>query len=169
LTQFVCKYSPEELRKYLIKYVVKQRIELIVYNKIVSKKDFPSIDDIVQAYGKKFGYQIQVNPPKAANLLGLSQQVPAKNIYLTDGPNRSLTLNGQTVILKHVCPRKLLGIGTKAGLIVQALYAFGAKSIDKLLTAKLKALIDQDDKKKLQEYLVFMPGWMQKIMDTLLK
>ena len=73
------------------------------------------------------------------------------------------------MILKHVCPRKLLGIGTKAGLIVQALYAFGAKSIDKLLTAKLKALIDQDDKKKLQEYLVFMPGWMQKIMDTLLK
>jgi len=129
----------------------------------------PSIDDIVQAYGKKFGYQIQVHPLKAANLLGLSQQVPAKNIYLTDGPNRSLILNGQTVILKHVCPRKLLGIGTKAGLIIQALYAFGVKNIDKLLITKLKALIDQDDKQSLQEYLAFMPGWMQKIMDTLLK
>lgn len=48
--KFVCKYSPEELRKYLIKYVAKQRIEIIVYDKIVSKKDFPSIDDIVKNF-----------------------------------------------------------------------------------------------------------------------
>ena len=128
----------------------------------------PSVEDMVQAYGRKFGYQLQVHPLKAANLLGLSQQVPAKNIYLTDGPNRSLTLNGQVVTLKHVCPRKLLGIGTKAGLIIQALYAFGGKNIDKPLMSKLKALIDKDDQQKLQEYLAFLPGWMQKVMSVLL-
>ena len=48
--KLVCKYSPEELRKYLIKYIAKQRIEIIVYDKIVSKKDFPSIDDIVKNF-----------------------------------------------------------------------------------------------------------------------
>ena len=127
----------------------------------------PSLDDIVQAYGQKFGYKIQVHPIKAANLLGLSQQVPAKSIYLTDGPSRSLTLGGQTVILKHVCPRKLLGIGTKVGLIIQALYSFGAKSMDTSLTNKLKVLIDKDDRKKLQDFLGLMPGWMQKVIITL--
>lgn len=127
----------------------------------------PSLDDIVQAYGHKFGYKIQVHPVKAANLLGLSQQVPAKNIYLTDGPNRLLTLGGQTVTLKHVCPRKLIGIGTKVGLIIQALYSFGAKSIDKSLTTKLKVLIDKDDGQKLHDFLGLMPGWMQKVIITL--
>ena len=127
----------------------------------------PSLDDIVQAYGHKFGYQIQVHPLKAGNLLGLTQQVPAKNIYLTDGPNRSLVLGDQDVILKHVCPRKLLGVGTKAGLIVQALYSFGAKGIDQALINKLKMLIDKDDCQKLQDWLGLMPGWMQKVISML--
>ena len=127
----------------------------------------PSLDDIVQAYGHKFGYQIQVHPLRAANMLGLSQQVPAKNIYLTDGPNRNLTLGGQDVILKHACPRKLLGIGTKASLIVQALYSFGVKGIDQALINKLKMLIDKDDGQKLQDWLGLMPGWMQKVVNML--
>ena len=127
----------------------------------------PSLDDIVQAYGHKFGYQIQVHPLKAANLLGLTQQVPAKSIYLTDGPNRSLVLGDQDVILKHVCPRKLLGIGTRAGLIVQALYSFGVKGIDQALINKLKMLIDKDDYQKLQNWLSLMPGWMQKVISML--
>jgi len=129
----------------------------------------PSLDDSVQAYGHKFGYQIQVHPLKAANLLGLSQQVPAKSIYLTDGPNRSLVLGGQDVILKHVCPRKLLGIGTKAGLIVQALYSFGARGINQPLINKLKVLIDKNDCQKLQNWLNLMPGWMQKVVTALIE
>lgn len=128
----------------------------------------PSLDDIVQAYGHKFGYQIQVHPLKAANLLGLTQQVSAKNTYLTDGPNRSFVLGDQVVILKHVCPRKLLGVGTKAGLIVQALYSFGAKSIDQTLINKLKMFIDKDDYQKLQDWLGLMPGWMQKVISRVM-
>src|SRR6478752_1966287 len=69
----------------------------------------PSVDDLVRAYAHKFGYQIQIPPAKAANLLGLSLQVPAQHIYLTDGPSRSLDFGGTPVTLKHVCPRKLLG------------------------------------------------------------
>ena len=99
----------------------------------------PSLDDIVQAYTQKFGYQIQVPPAKAANLLGLSQQVATKHVYLTDGPNRSLVLNNTPVTLKHVCPRKLLGIGTKAGLILQSLYYFGAQGFDNTLALKIKS------------------------------
>ncbi len=128
----------------------------------------PSLDDIVQAYGHKFGYKIQVHPLKAANLLGLSQQVPAKNIYLTDGPNRSLILGGQPVTLKRVCPRKLIGIGTKPGLIIQALYSFNAKGIDQSLINRLKILIDKDDVRKLQDYLGLVPGWMQKVITMLI-
>jgi len=128
----------------------------------------PSLDDIIQAYGHKFGYQIQVHPLSAANMLGLSQQVPAKNIYLTDGPNRNLTLGGQNIILKHVCPRKLLGIGTKVGLVVQALYSFGPKGIDQSLINKIKMIVDQEDCQKLQGWLSLMPSWMQKAVNMLI-
>lgn len=128
----------------------------------------PSLDEIVQAYARKFGYSIQVHPAKAANLLGLSQHVTAKNIYLTDGPTRSLVLGGQDIILKHVCPRKLLGIGTKAGLIVQALYACRSKDIDSITVKKIKELMKQDDVHQLMNWMPLLPGWMQRTIKVMI-
>lgn len=124
----------------------------------------PHIDKIVQAYAQKFGYKIQVSPAKAANLLGLSLQVPAQQIYLTDGPPHALILGGGQVIFKHVSPRKLLGIGTKAGLMIQALYYYGRKGIDPALASKIKDLLDDKDRKHLRRWLDLMPLWMQTIL-----
>ena len=76
-------------------------------------------------------------------------------------------MGGQPVTLKRVCPRKLIGIGTKPGLIIQALYSFDAKRIDQSLTNRLKIFIDKDDARKLQGYLGLMPGWMQKVINML--
>lgn len=128
----------------------------------------PSLDDMVQAYARKFGYNVHIHPAKAANLLGLSQQVPAQNIYLTDAPSRSLVLGGQKVFFQHVCPRKLLGIGTKAGLIVQALYALRSQVADPTFIEKIKRLISAEDALHLKNWLHLMPGWMKNIMTKLL-
>ncbi len=124
----------------------------------------PRIDDIVQIYAKKHGYQIQVSPAKAANLLGLSQQVPSQYFYITNGPSRKLRFNGIQVVLNHVCPKKLLGIGTKAGLIIQALYNFGKDKINDDILKKIKAIMDNEDKENLKSWLSFVPHWMQKEM-----
>ncbi|WP_085784425.1 DUF6088 family protein [Candidatus Nucleicultrix amoebiphila] len=124
----------------------------------------PNIDDIVRSYAHKFGYKVQVSPAKAANLLGLSLQVPAQHIYLTDGPNRSLTLGSVPVTFKHVCPRKLLGLDIKAGLVIQALYYYGNKGITDAVASKIKAILDNRDKKQLKSWLGLLPVWMQSIL-----
>lgn len=124
----------------------------------------PSVDDMVQAYAHKFGYRIQISPAKAANLLGLSQQVPAKHIYITDGPHRSIVLGGVKITLKHVCPKKLIGINTKAGMVVQSLYYFGHKGTTDQLIAKIRKILDNKDTKLLRSWLGFMPGWMKYIV-----
>jgi len=124
----------------------------------------PSVDGMVQAYAHKFSYHIQISPAKAANILGLSQHVPAKHIYLTDGPNRSIVLGGVKITLKHVCPKKLIGINTKAGMVVQALYCFGNKGITDQIIAKIRRMLDNKDTKLLASWLGLMPGWMQAIV-----
>ncbi|WP_371395580.1 DUF6088 family protein [Fretibacter rubidus] len=49
----------------------------------------PKPDDVAQAVACKGGQVLSVSPAKAANLLGLTTQVPAKLVYLTNGPTRS--------------------------------------------------------------------------------
>lgn len=107
-----------------------------VKNPIVEDRP-PDIDKVVQAYAQKFGYKIQLSPAKAANLLGVSLQVPAQQVYLTDGPTHSLVLRGMLVTFKHVSPKKLIGIGTKTGLILQAFYYYGQKGINDSIVSKI--------------------------------
>jgi len=122
------------------------------------------IDDIVQVYAKKHGYQVQVSPAKAANLLGLSQQVPSKYFYITNAPSRKLEVNGIEVNLTHVCPKKLVGVGTKAGLIIQALYSFGKDRVNDETIDKLKNMVDSTDIKNLKTWMDLTPYWMQSVI-----
>src|SRR5689334_7276126 len=46
----------------------------------------PSVDDVAKAYAQKNGAQIQAAGAYAVNLIGLSEQVPGKVVFLTDGP-----------------------------------------------------------------------------------
>lgn len=124
----------------------------------------PSVDEMVPAYAQKFDYLIQVSPAKAANVLGLTQLVPAKHIYLTDAQSTTLMLGGNKIILRQVCPKRLIGINTKAGLILQALYYFGNANLTNKTIIKIKSLLDDNDKNLLNEWLTFMPSWMRDIV-----
>jgi hypothetical protein len=128
----------------------------------------PDSDQIARSYAKKFGYQIQVNPAKSANLLGLSNQVPAQIVYLTDGPTKSISAIGVPIHFHHVCAKKLKGSGTKSALIVQALYYFGQNKITGSLIQKIQLLLSDQDQADLQALLPFCPSWMQKVISRIL-
>lgn len=81
----------------------------------------PNADAIAKAVADSSGYKLQVSPARAANLLGLSTQVPAKLVYLTDGSSRQLKVGNQVLQLRHASRRTLLGAGRPAGIAYQAL------------------------------------------------
>nr|QEG97822.1 hypothetical protein AgrTiKerr27_00092 [Agrobacterium tumefaciens] len=49
----------------------------------------PRPDDVAKALARETGSQVQIAGARAANALGLSTQVPAHSIYLTDGGRRA--------------------------------------------------------------------------------
>jgi hypothetical protein len=73
-------------------------------------------------------------------------------------------LGGVKITLKYVCPKKLIGINTKAGMVVQSLYYFGSKGITDQIIAKIRVMLDNKDTKLLASWLGLMPGWMQAIV-----
>ena len=61
----------------------------------------PDIDKVAKALArKKIRIRLQPAGAYAANVLGLSEQVPAKVVFLTDGPSRIVKIGRQEIQLR---------------------------------------------------------------------
>jgi hypothetical protein len=120
----------------------------------------PAPDDVAQALARETGSQVQIAGARAANALGLSTQVPAKSIYLTDGPSRRVVLGKRVVDLRLASPKHLIAPGSPAGTVVQALRHVGpvrAADVAQVAARRLSA----NDKKTLASTAVQAPAWMR--------
>jgi len=107
----------------------------------LGKSVAPDINQVAHALARKFGWRIQPDGATAQNLLGLSTQVPAHVLYLSDGPTRSYKV-GQTTILFRTH-------GTQGGgfklpesrLVVQALKAYGEGHITPRIISSIRKTI----------------------------
>lgn len=76
----------------VIRRVIRGVYDYPRYSELLKKTVAPDIDQIANALARKFGWRIQPDGATAQNLLGLSTQVPARSVYLSDGPDRSYTV-----------------------------------------------------------------------------
>jgi hypothetical protein len=124
----------------------------------------PDPTAVVEALMKGTGAQWQFSGPYAANRLGLSEQVPAKILVLTDGTPRRVALGKLTLIFRHVAPRSLLGAGRPAGLVIQALRHLRKTGLSPADVARLRQRLDAATKADLAALAPSLPAWMQPII-----
>jgi predicted transcriptional regulator of viral defense system len=121
----------------------------------------PDIMATVRALVEGSHAQWQFTGAYAANALGLSDQVPAKVIILTDGVPRRVALGKLMLVFRHASPRNLLGAGRGSGLVIQALrYLKGSPDMPKHI-ANLKRNLDTNTKKDLARLVPKLPRWMR--------
>src|SRR5580692_10942164 len=85
----------------------------------------PDLDEIAEALARQTGSRVVPSGAVAANRLGLSTQVPAKPVYLTDGRSRQVHVGNVVFEVKHVPPKELpVGCRTSA-MVFQALRHLG--------------------------------------------
>lgn len=97
----------------------------------------------------------------AANLLGLSEQVPAKIVFLTDGPSRTVPVGNQEIRLKQTTPRNMGVAGRTSGLVIQALRHLGKLHVDDSMIQTLQRKLSAEDKKQLLADIGYAPGWVR--------
>jgi len=59
----------------------------------------------------------------ALNLLGLSEQVPAKIVFLTEAESRKLKIGLMEIELRRTTPKNMASAGRLSGLVIQAFRA----------------------------------------------
>jgi hypothetical protein len=127
----------------------------------------PSIDQVAKAVAGKSGTRLQPTGAYAANLLGLSDQVPAKVVFLTDGRSKRIQLGTLTIALKQTSPRIMATAGTISGSIIQALRYLGKDHVTEETVKRLDRRLSPDDRTQLLKDLAYAPAWIALIMRKL--
>ncbi len=127
----------------------------------------PNVDDIVRAVLKDQGYKTQVSEAMAANMLGISTQVPAQTVYYTDATSRVIHIGKLTITFNHATSKGLLGAGTLAGIVIQALRYLGADRVTDIVLKKIAKVLDDKSIKDLQRLKSQAFAWMQTYIDRL--
>jgi hypothetical protein len=128
----------------------------------------PTPDAITQALARNHKMQVQVAGAQAANLLGLSEQVPARIVYLTDGATGQMQVDNQTIELRHAAPRSMRTAGRISGTVIQAMRHLGKTQVTPEVISHLREALSKQDKQTLQQDLLLAPGWMRPLLSSVL-
>ena len=104
----------------------------------------------------------------SANRLGLTNAVPSKATYVTDGASRTLRIDGRTIQLRHAGPKVMSWAGRSAAPVVLALRWLGPHSVgDERVSRTLKRMLPKDVKRDLARHCASLPGWAAVIVRSL--
>jgi len=135
-------------------------------SKLLDTEMGPDLDQVAAALARKSGWRIQPSENTALNLLGLSTQVPAQSVYLSDGPSKSYEIGKQELIFKKRTLKESVFKHKESELVVQALKALGKERIDKAILEKLAKQWTPSKWKKILRDTKTAPAW---VSDYILK
>ena len=119
-----------------------------------------ALDAAIAALARRDGVRIMPDGLVAANHLGLTNAVPAKASYVTDGHSRTLKIDGRTVRFRHAGPSVMQWAGRPAAPVVQALRWLGPRAAaDREIVSSLKHHLPDNVKFDLLRNSRDLPGW----------
>ena len=127
----------------------------------------PSAETIAKALAGRDKTRLQSSGAQAANMLGLSDQVPAKAVFLTDGTSRTVRIGTMTIQLRKTTPKNMATAGRLSGLLIQAFKTLGCEHVTKERVDHLKRILPLEKRRTLLDDLGFAPAWMRSIFTEL--
>jgi Family of unknown function (DUF6088) len=127
----------------------------------------PSAETIARALAGRDRTRLQPAGAYAANALGLSEQVPAKAVFLTDGPARMVKIGPMTIQLRRTTARNMAAAGRLSGLLIQALRELGKDHVTPQRREHLKRTLPAEQRRELLKDLSLAPTWMHPIFREL--
>ena len=125
---------------------------------------WPSVDAIVKAVAGKDRIRTQPTGVYAANLLGLSEQVPAQVVFLTDGISRTVQAGPMKLQFKRTTPRQMAAAGRLSGLLIQAFKSLGKPHISPARVRHLREALPAHEREKVLRDLALAPAWMRPLL-----
>jgi len=101
--------------------------------------------------------------------LGLSTQVPALSVYLSDGPSKTYEIGKQQLVFKKRTLKESVFKHKESELVVQALKALGKERSDKEILQKLANTWTPNKWKKILRDTKTAPAWVSGMIRNISK
>ena len=118
------------------------------------------LDAAIAALARRDGVRIMPDGLAAANQLGLTNALPAKASYVTDGSSRTVKIDGRTVRFRHAGPSVMQWADKLSAPVVQALRWLGPEAAaDAQVVSILSRRLPDVVKRDLFQNSRHLPGW----------
>ena len=135
------------------------------YSALLKKNVPPYSDDIAKAIARNYGWTIIPCGDTALNILGLSAQVPAVWLYVSDGPYKKYNAAGVTLQFKHTDSKnEIAAVSYKTALIVQALKALGKGGVEDHHIQHLSTILSQEEKDEMLAESQRITAWVYEMI-----
>lgn len=129
-------------------------------SRVMNRPTPPDLDAAVAAVARRDNIRIMPDGLVAANRLGLTNAVPAKADYVTDGVSRTVKVDGWIIRLRHARPTIMNWAGRPAAPVVQALHWLGPRAVDDPQTVTiLRRQLPDAVKRDLVKGMPALPDW----------
>lgn len=165
---FVDIMDKTSINTYLTRLVEERLIQRIMrgvyykaeYNDFLQEYVAPEPDAVAHALARNFGWTIVPCGDTALNLLGLSTQIPAAWVYVSDGAYKEYTYEQTRINFKRTTNKEISKLSYKTALVVQALKALGKDNVDDMIIAKLRSTLTDSEKQALIGETKAVTSWI---------
>lgn len=131
------------------------------FSSLLNRSVPPRENAVAQAIARNFGWTIVPCGDTALNMLGLSTQIPAVWLYVSDGPYKTYEADGIRIQFKHTDRKsELIGVSETTALIIQALRALGRDNIDSQIISYLSGRLDEEEKRQILQESRYVTAWI---------
>ncbi|NLE00590.1 MAG: hypothetical protein GX640_12025 [Fibrobacter sp.] len=120
----------------------------------------PEPDQIAQAIARNHGWSISPSGETALNILGLSNQVPGKYLYFSDGPTKKYSWAGGELCFTKRAIKETAALSPRTVLLVQALKTLGNEHITTEIICKLSKQFTKKEKTTALREAKYVTNWV---------
>lgn len=121
----------------------------------------PSPEKLLGALAEKTGEIMVSHGAAAANRLGLTTQVPVREVFLTSGRSRTLRLGARVLEMKHAPSWQLLLGESSGGSLLRALSWLGPEQIEDVIP-QLYGKLSPQEWETVSAVRFMLPTWLAK-------
>ncbi len=151
----------------IIRRVLRGVYEKPEYNEFLDEHVAASPDKIAHALARNYGWTIVPCGDTALNLLGLSTQIPAAWVYVSDGTYKEYDYEQITIKFKRTTNKEISKLSYKTALVVQALKALGKENVDDTVIVKLKSTLTKEEKEAMLIEAKAVTSWIYEYIKTI--
>ena len=126
----------------------------------------PSMEEIAASLAEKEHVKIMPTGQYALNKIGLSDQVPMKIVFLTNGTKKNITIGKSSIVFQPTTTKKLAMVGSISSLLFLGLEELDLNRLTESELEKIIDLLKKEDQNNLKHDLKLAPA---RISDFVIK